>query len=831
MTHELIEIFDEPRNRLQPKDARINGDCAATLFNRAILDALVSQICVLRSDGRIVAVNSAWERLVKGNGVDGPSLTPGMNYLEICNNADDPNGHFGTRFADGLRAMIRGERQQFNIEYPTAASDGRRWLEAQVTRLEIDQSLFLVISQADISDRKQTEEALLESQAELRATVNTAIDPIITVDIYGQILSANQAAQTTFGYAAEEMLDKHVRLLMPDAENDQRASLCFKPDPERVPGRRLEVVGQRKDGSRFPLELGVSEVRVSGVHHFVGILRDITERKRFEDQVLTLNANLGRRVAERTAELESMLDNAAIGLLFFDRERQIVRINRFLIDIFQRPAAALLGKTLSESLPYLGELVDPVLRKVLQTGQSVTGFEIIAAVPIHSNNRHDLLASFFPIRDAAGMIISVGAAVADVTRMKMVEESLRSNSMQMAHANLELFRASRMKDEFLASMSHELRTPLNGILGLSEGLKELDYGHLEDCQLNAIDLILQSGRHLMSLINDILDVAKVEAGMIKLEFSLISIEEVCKASLRLIDRLTRDRQQEVKLKLAINEPTMVADARRLKQILVNLLSNAAKFTAEGGKIGLDVVGDCGDGIIEFVNWDTGIGISEEDQKRLFRPFTQLDSKLSRHYPGTGLGLTLVQRFADLHGGSVRLKSKPGIGSRFTVRLPWRSFEEHPIDQPKLPTLADLFAEGSDNCEDASPMILIAEDNETNATFLAHFLRTRGFLTCLARDGYEAVVSARQNLPELILMDIQMPRVDGLQAIQEIRSDALLKTIPIIALTALAMPGDRERCLSAGADAYLSKPIDFAALILQMRTLLSNNKVMLVANVS
>jgi PAS domain S-box-containing protein len=392
-----------------------------------------------------------------------------------------------------------------------------------------------------------------------------------------------------------------------------------------------------------------------------------------------------------------------------------------------------------------------------------------------------------------------------------LERRVAKRTADLNLANAELARTARLKDEFLASMSHELRTPLNAILGMSEGLQEEVYGPLNEKQLRSLHTIETSGRHLLSLINDILDVSKIEAGKLELELGLVSVESVGQASLGLIKQAAHKKQLRVSSAFDGVVTIIQADGRRLKQILVNLLDNAVKFTPEGGAIGLEVVGDAERQVVHFTVWDTGIGISEEDMGRLFQPFVQLDSSLSRQRTGTGLGLSLVYRLAELHGGSVSVESEVGEGSRFTVSLPWRERDE------------EIEGQGGEEAEspplslvtlppDRSATILLAEDNESSIETISDYLQAKGYQVLVARDGAEAIARTREERPDLILMDIQMPGIDGLEATQRIRADLALEGIPIIALTALAMPGDRERCLAAGADEYLSKPVNLKKLV-------------------
>jgi CheY-like chemotaxis protein len=244
-------------------------------------------------------------------------------------------------------------------------------------------------------------------------------------------------------------------------------------------------------------------------------------------------------------------------------------------------------------------------------------------------------------------------------------------------------------------------------------------------------------------------------------------------------------------------------------MLVNLLGNAVKFTPEGGSIGLDVRGNKALGKVRIVVWDTGVGIPPEQRDRLFKPFVQLDSKLSRQYDGTGLGLALANGMAELHGGTIDVDSTVDQGSRFEVTLPW---------DPDAQSAAQIAPE-EDSPDDGSvqtmmleqALVLLVDDNEGNLEMLSTFLRIKGCRVLTASNGVEAIALAKERLPDVILMDVQMPEMDGLEATRLLRAEPALRLTPIIALTALAMPGDRERCLDAGMDDYLTKPLGLKEL--------------------
>jgi signal transduction histidine kinase/CheY-like chemotaxis protein len=400
----------------------------------------------------------------------------------------------------------------------------------------------------------------------------------------------------------------------------------------------------------------------------------------------------------------------------------------------------------------------------------------------------------------------------------LLARRVAERTAELSAANAELARAVRLKDEFLASMSHELRTPLNGILGLSEALQEGIYGDLTLKQQDSLHTITASGMHLLGLINDILDLAKIGAGKMELTFAPVELVVVAQASLRLISQMAHQKNLHVTSSIDTGVGVLQADARCLTQILVNLLSNAVKFTPTGGTVGLDIVGDAAEHVVRYTVWDTGIGIAEDDQSRIFQPFVQLDGRLARQYAGTGLGLALVARMVDLHSGSITATSIVGQGSRFIVTFPWNE-----ISVEKAATV-DTLPE-----TDASPparqtkqaRILVVEDNPANLTMVADYLSVKGYQVVVAHEGAEAVAQTRKTHPDVILMDIQMPGMDGLEAIRCIRADPTVAAVPIIALTALATPTDRKQCLAAGADDYLSKPVSLRALVTALEAQLSH----------
>jgi PAS domain S-box-containing protein len=405
---------------------------------------------------------------------------------------------------------------------------------------------------------------------------------------------------------------------------------------------------------------------------------------------------------------------------------------------------------------------------------------------------------------------------------QQAEARLTQSNQQLAISNEQLARATRLKDEFLANMSHELRTPLNAILGMTEGLQEEVFGSLKERQQKALQTIRHSGTHLLELINDILDLAKIEAGQVELDCAPTSIDFICQTSVVFIKQQAFKKGLKVHLQVPSHLPNLPLDERRIRQVLINLLNNAVKFTPEGGSITLKVTlvsstDATKPNRINIAVIDTGIGIAPYDLQKIFQPFIQVDSALNRKYQGTGLGLSLVKQIVELHGGSVEVSSELGVGSQFTIDLPCPDLlTQYP---QSLRNLTSQLTKSPGEVATTSPLILIAEDNEANIITLSSYLEAKGYRLLLANNGQEAIKLTLSQQPNLILMDIQMPVMDGLETIKQIRSNPKLIDLPIIALSALAMTGDREKCLEAGANDYLTKPVKLKQLAITIQSYL------------
>ncbi|HSM82332.1 MAG TPA: ATP-binding protein, partial [Nodosilinea sp.] len=421
------------------------------------------------------------------------------------------------------------------------------------------------------------------------------------------------------------------------------------------------------------------------------------------------------------------------------------------------------------------------------------------------------------IYDVDGQPQEIIGYLADITDRKLAEEQLRQT-------NAELLRATRLKDEFLANMSHELRTPLNAILGMTEGLQEQVFGAINDRQLKALNTVETSASHLLALINDILDVAKIESGQVTLHLTPTAIAPLCQSSLTFVQQQAYKKRIQLLDCIFPDLPDLVIDERRVRQILINLLTNAVKFTPEGGRVSLTVApelrqtGDKTQTMVRFTVRDTGIGITPDDCQKLFQPFIQIDSALNRQYQGTGLGLTLVKQITELHGGQVGLTSKVGVGSCFTIDLP--------CNLETGPRPADFQPAGLTDRSDTAamprplPLILLAGDQEAMISTVVNYLTAKGCRLVVARAGEAVLAVAQAENPDLIVMDMPLPGVDGLEMIRRIRDDPHLADRPIIALTALMSASDGDRCLAAGANQHLGKPLKLKQLATAIQQLLN-----------
>jgi PAS domain S-box-containing protein len=694
-------------------------------------------------------------------------------------------------------------------------------IHVEISHSPIDLQGDLIIQSVfrDITDRKQMESLLAHSEAKFRRLVEGCKDLIWSSDGTRLFTYLSPQFKAIFGWEPSEWIGKSpLDLVHP--EDRHRIVAAHRQDLlTGTTSSYQEFRHQHRDGYYVWVRNSIVSIfnDLGEVIGRDGILSDITDRKQ----------------AELALELEAMrltaiFNASSDGIHIVDTSGNLIEAN----DRF----AQMLGYTLPEIARF--NITDWDAHWTPEEITDVLKDETFNNCIFETQHRRKD-GSIFPAEisrqamEWQGKVILVNTS-RDISERKEYQQRLE-------RSNAELLRATRLKDEFLANMSHELRTPLNAILGLSESLLSQMQGTINDRQKKYISTIERSGEHLLALINDILEVSKIEAGKLELELTTVSVVNLTKSSLSFIKQQAHNKQIQLDTTLAPNLGKIEVDERRIRQVLINLLNNGVKFTPEGGRVSLEVsLEECRSPSISTsphlqdstadLHWllfsvsDTGIGITPENQLKLFQPFVQIDGSLNRQYQGTGLGLMLVKQIVELHGGSVSIASEFGRGSCFTVRLPYRPHIED-LTLSETPVLPEIDASQVSDLNGAQsqiepPLILIAEDNQNNIDTLTSYLETFDYRMLIAKNGHEAIDFTKSHLPNLILMDIQMPCIDGLEAIQTIRQDPALAEIPIIALTALAMAGDREKCLAAGANEYITKPVKMKQLVMMIQKLLT-----------
>ena len=649
---------------------------------------------------------------------------------------------------------------------------------------------------------------IVESSAvQLKAVIDTAGDGIVIIDDRGAIRLFNTACEKLFGYAQGEVIGQNLRLLMPEpyrSEHDDYLQNYHRSGVRKIIGIGREVVGRRKDGGTFPMELSVGEAVADGSKLYVGIVRDISERKQAEQAL---------RTSEST--LRAVIETAVDGVIIIDPQGTVQIYNSACQRLFGYDAAEVIGQNVRMLMPepyrrehdgYIGNYQRTGVRKIIGIGREVTG------------QRKD--GSTFP------MELSVGEAVANGKKVFVGiirDISERIQAMEAVSTAKQAEAANRAKSEFLATMSHELRTPMNGILGMTGLL--LDTA-LTNEQRDYAEAVLKSGETLLTLLNNILDLSKIEAGRFELYDRPFDPNEVLDGIAAIWESQANRKGLEFFVTNDLRGlPALVGDPDRLRQILVNLVSNAMKFTSSGF-VALRVKREASMGdkvVLRFEVKDSGIGIAEDVQGRLFRKFEQADAATARTYGGSGLGLAICRQLAEMMGGHIGVISAPGRGSTFWVTLPFDLVEPAEFGDGGTTTAEGTQPRGETSAN-KSLKILVAEDHPYNQKLMVARLGSAGHTVTVANDGAEALALARENTYDLVLMDVRMPEMDGIQATAEIRKlPPPHGTVPIIAVTAHAMRGDRERYIEAGMDDYVSKPVDFGALFQIVQKVLDRHR--------
>ena len=666
----------------------------------------------------------------------------------------------------------------------------------------------------NVAKEYAAQQAIRDSSALIETILNTVADSIVTIKARGGfIATVNRAAEHMFGYASEEMVGKPFGLLIPELDRDEgNGSLDYYRASEeaRANGLGREVTGLRKDGSTFPLEIAISEMFLGGQRFFTGIFHDITTRKQAEDELL--NEGALQRAIFNSANFSSIATDA-----------------KGVIQIFNVGAECMLGYTASEVMNKItpADISDP--QEVITRAQTLSrelstvikpGFEalvfkasrgiedIYELTYIRKNgSRFAALVSVTALRDAQNMIIGYLLIGTDNTARKQVEaertlldQALQDKNVELQIAKYMAEKANRAKSDFLSSMSHELRTPLSAILGFAQ-LIESGSPPPTPGQKRSIDQILKAGWYLLELINEILDLSLIESGKLSMSPEPVSLAEILHECQTMVETQAQKRGISVTFNQFGIHYFVLADRLRLKQILINLLSNAIKYNVANGLVTVECA-PIQAGSIRISVRDTGGGLSPEQIAQLFEPFNRLGQEALVE-EGTGIGLVVSKRLIELMGGIICVESTVGEGSVFWIEMGL-------VDEPAAAleaVIADASVRTEGEAAGKQHTLLYVEDNPANLMLVEDIITRRPDIRLVsARDGITGVETARTMLPDVILMDINLPGISGLEALKILSAGPETAKIPVIALSANAIPRDIERGIEAGFFRYLTKPI-------------------------
>lgn len=672
----------------------------------------------------------------------------------------------------------------------------------------------------------RAQQHVLSNEARYQAIIENAVDAIITIDEDGTVESVNPSAVRLFEYSETELVGQNVSLLVPSPDrerHDEYIRRYLATGNARIIGIGRDVEGVKKSGERFPMRLSIGQSELDGRHFFTGIIQDLSERKRYAESIRLMSA---------------IVESSNDAIIALTLDGVVSSWNGSAERLCGIRAQEMIGQRWTAFVPREHREQMSDLRDRTQRGDCVTGAEM--RWRRNDGTSVDVEVNLAPIHGAEGDIVGISVTAHDLTRQKQAERELEDRAERMEFMNEELQRrrdeadsqrseleringrlliamrdakaAAEAKTQFVANMSHEIRTPMAAILGYISELGELPWESDSEAA-EAVESIRRNGEHLLALIDDILDFSKLEAGRLRLKRTRFSPDRVVRDRLAQLETRAARKGISIQIDSQVDAAvTIESDVERFRQILDNLLDNALKFTEVGSVcVGLKMVKGEGGPLLEVCVSDTGVGFDSADAGDLFQPFSQADSSMTRAFGGTGLGLSICGRLVALLDGTIDARSRRGLGSefRFTIAAGPRGGGSGSVEKNAPASVAsnDASLEGRH--------ILLVEDGVDNQRLFKRFLTKAGAQVDVAVNGSDAVVfmnNGREtgHVPDLVVMDMQMPVMDGYEATRRLRASNF--SLPIVALTAHAMEHDRARCLDAGCDDYLAKPVDRKALI-------------------
>ena len=650
----------------------------------------------------------------------------------------------------------------------------------KVSIVPVEEYDYVNLYFSNITNERNTHKKLEESEDRYRKIVEESIDIIIKMDLDGDLIYLNPAAETFFGYKKEELLGtNYSELLAGECKTKFFKTFGTLSEKQLDPNSSLVCsVQTRTKGVRW-LSKNLQKSKDVLISSYTIIARDITETKLAEDKLIRSEDKYRR-----------IIENMRLGLIEVDKESRILRVYDHFCKLTGYKEEELLGQVAMEI--FVGEEGRKLVNE--HRLRRMQGEETVYETVIKRKDGSDLwvLVSGTPLYDDDDNIIGSMGIHLDLTDQKRIEKELTS-------ARYKAEESSRLKEQFLANMSHEIRTPMNAIIGMTNLLLKTNLNSEQRKMLNAVDV---SSKNLLVVINDILDLSKVESGKMSLEKIGFNLRDSIK-HVMLTKKIKSDKKELV-LDYLVDENVAninIGDPYRLNQILLNLLSNALKFTETGGVFLKVSVSESTEKFqrLEFVVTDTGKGIAKDKLESIFDVFDQEDRTISRKFGGTGLGLSITKKLIELQGGSISVSSEEGVGSEFKFTLEYEigSVSDLPETQHSMINFASL--EGIN--------VLLAEDNEFNQSLIEALFQQYKINLTIANNGVELLDKMEVEDYDIILMDIQMPIMDGLEATERIRKEPKWQSLPILALTANALHDDLQKYIDHGMNDYLSKPFN------------------------